>query len=136
MKRLAYWVTTITVALELIVGGIADLAHVGPFALAVVQLGYPTYLLIIIGVFKLLGAIVILLPRFSRLKEWAYSGIIIEMVGASGSLFARNGGMDIIWPLIIALIALVSWALRPPSRTIGILFEKKNYHSADTGQHN
>lgn len=133
MKRLTFWVTTIAVALELIIGGIADLAHAGSFTLAVVQLGYPTYLLTIIGVFKLFGAVAILLPRFPRLKEWAYSGIMIEMIGASGSFIARNGGEDIIWPLIIALIALISWALRPSSRTLGILFEKKCHHSVDAG---
>jgi uncharacterized membrane protein YphA (DoxX/SURF4 family) len=125
MKRLIYWVTTVAVALELLVGGIADLAHAGPFALAVVQLGYPKYLLTIIGVFKLLGTIAILLPRLPRLKEWAYSGIIIEMIGASGSFIARNDGVDIIWPLVIALLALISWALRPPSRTLGIIFAIK-----------
>lgn len=122
MKKLIYWVTTVAVALELFAGGIADLAHAGPFALAVVQLGYPTYLLTIIGAFKLLGTLAILLPRLPRLKEWAYSGILIEMVGASGSLIARSDGVDIIWPLVIALLALISWALRPPGRTLGIVF--------------
>jgi hypothetical protein len=124
MRIPSYWLTTIAVALELIVGGVADLIHAGPYALAVVQLGYPMYLLTILGVFKLLGAIVILVPRFPRLKEWAYAGIIIEMIGASGSLIARSGGIDIIWPLVFALLAFISWALRPPSRTLGVLFKK------------
>ena len=129
LKLIGYWVTTIIVALELLVGGVTDLVH-GPALLfagdpvvfAMEQLGYPVYLLTILGVWKLLGAIALLVPRFPRLKEWAYAGTFFVYVGAAASWAAHGGGLgDLIGPLILAVLTLASWALRPPSRTLGVL---------------
>ena len=130
LKGIGYWATTIIVVLELLAGGVTDLIHgpallfVGePVVLVLAQLGYPVYLLTILGGWKLLGAIVLLMPRFPRLKEWAYAGTFIEMTGAAASWAARGGGMgDLIWPLAFAVLTLASWALRPPSRILGALF--------------
>jgi uncharacterized membrane protein YphA (DoxX/SURF4 family) len=130
LKGIGYWAATAAVALELLTGGVTDLIHGpallfagDPVALVVAQLGYPLYLLTILGVWKLLGAIALLLPRFPRLKEWAYAGIFFEMTGAAASWAARGGGMgDLIWPLAFAVLTLASWALRPPGRTLGVLF--------------
>jgi hypothetical protein len=130
LKGIAYWATTIIVALELLVGGVTDLVHGpallfagDPVVLVLAQLGYPVYLLTILGVWRLLGAIALLLPRFPRLKEWAYAGTFIELTGAAASWAARGGSMgDLIWPLIFAGLTLASWALRPPSRILGVLF--------------
>ncbi len=129
LKGIGYWATTIIVVLELLAGGVTDLIRgpallfVGdPVVLALAQLGYPLYLLTILGVWKLLGAIALLLPRFPRLKEWAYAGTFFVYVGAAASWAARGGGMgDLIVPLILAMLTLASWALRPPSRTLGVL---------------
>jgi uncharacterized membrane protein YphA (DoxX/SURF4 family) len=128
-KMIGYWATTAVVALELLAGGVTDLVRGpallftgDPVVLALAQLGYPVYLLTILGVWKLLGAVALLVPRFPRLKEWAYAGTFIEMTGAAASWAARGGGMgDLIWPLAFAVLALASWALRPPSRTLGVL---------------
>ena len=49
------------------------------------QLGYPMYFFAILGVWKVLGAIAILVPRFPRLKEWAYAGIFFDLTGAAAS---------------------------------------------------
>jgi len=130
MKMIGYWATTAVVALELLAGGVTDLVHgptllfVGePVVLVLAQLGYPVYLLKILGVWRLLGAIALLMPRFPRLKEWAYAGTFIELTGAAASGAARGGGMgDLIWPLAFAVLTLASWALRPPSRILGVLF--------------
>lgn len=129
-KLISYWVTTIFTALELLAGGVTDLMHgrtalvAGePVAEVLAHLGYPVYLLTILGVWKLLGAIVLLAPRFPRLKEWAYAGAFFEMTGAAASWVARGGAMgDLIWPLAFAVLTLASWALRPPSRTLGVIF--------------
>ncbi len=133
-KMISYWVTTIFAALELLAGGVTDLLHgrtalvAGePVALVLAHLGYPVYLLTILGVWKLLGAIVLLAPRFPRLKEWAYAGSFFVYAGAVASGIGR--GLDdpgtFIWPpLIFAVLTLASWALRPPSRTLGVLFPK------------
>jgi hypothetical protein len=132
-KMIGYWGTTIIVVLELLAGGVTDLLH-GPALLFVAdpvvsvlaQLGYPVYLLTILGVWKLLGAVTLLVPRFPRLKEWAYAGEFFAMTGAAASWAARGGGLgDLIVPLIFAVLTLASWALRPPGRTLGVLFQAR-----------
>jgi len=131
LKPIGYWVTTAAIALETLTGGVADLIHGGTDLVAgqpVVQIvtheGYPVYLLAILGVWKLLGGIALLAPRFPRLKEWVYAGIFFELTGALVSGIVRGGDPGtVIWPpLILTTVALASWALRPPSRTLGVLF--------------
>jgi uncharacterized membrane protein YphA (DoxX/SURF4 family) len=132
-KVIGYWATTIFVALELLAGGLTDLVQgrevlvVGqPVDQVMAHLGYPVYLLTILGWWKLLGAIALLVPRFPRLKEWAYAGTFFEMTGAAASLAARGDDAGtIIAPLIVAVLAVASWALRPQSRTLGVLFPVK-----------
>jgi uncharacterized membrane protein YphA (DoxX/SURF4 family) len=137
-KMIIYWISTTIVVLELLAGGITELIH-GPEALvvgepvtqAMTYLGYPVYLLTILGVCKLLGAIALLVPRFPRLKEWAYAGTFFNMTGAVVSWFWRGDSTgDFIWPLIVAVLVLVSWALRPQSRTLGVLFPAKTHAQA------
>lgn len=130
-KVIIYWVTTIFTAFELLAGGVTDLIHGktvlvagDPVAEVLAHLGYPVYLLTILGVWKILGAIALLAPRFPRLKEWAYAGTFFVYAGAVASGIGR--GLDdpgtFIWPpLILAVLALASWALRPQSRTLGVL---------------
>lgn len=129
LKRIGYWVTTAAIALEALAGGVTDLIH-GPALLfagdpivpVMRYLGYPVYLLTILGVWKLLGAIALLAPRFPRLKEWAYAGTFFAYTGAVVSWAAHGDIGDLIAPLALALLTLASWALRPPDRTLGILF--------------
>ena len=129
MKVIGYWATTAAIVLEALAGGVTDLIH-GPALLFVgdpvvsvlKQLGYPVYLLTILGVWKLLGAIALLVPRFPRLKEWAYAGTFFAYVGAAASWAARGDLGDLIVPLALAMLTLASWALRPPDRTLGVLF--------------
>jgi hypothetical protein len=88
----------------------------------VTSLGFPVYILTILGVWKLLGGAILLAPRLPRLKEWAYAGIVFELTGAGVSLAVRGSGAgDIATPLLLAALAMASWALRPPSRTLGSL---------------
>lgn len=130
IKMIGYWATTIIIALELVTGGAADLLRgrallvAGPPVVnALVQLGYPTYLLTILGFWKVLGAVALLAPGFQRLKEWAYAGIVFEMTGAAASWAAcGDKGSNLIASCIFALLAIASWALRPQSRTLGVLF--------------
>jgi uncharacterized membrane protein YphA (DoxX/SURF4 family) len=130
-RTIVYWTTTILVAMPIGSGGLGQVAQylVNPHGVVPV-LGYPMYFFAILGVWKVLGAIAILVPRFPRLKEWAYAGIFFDLTGAAASCAAVGGygayGFHIIAPLIIAGFTLASWALRPPSRTIEILFPAKN----------
>ncbi len=122
-KSLVYWTTTILVAFSMS-GGIAQLARVPGVVDGFVRvLGYPPYFVTILGFWKVLGAIAILVPRFPRLKEWAYAGIFFDLTGASASSAAVGGGaFHILAPLFVAVLAVASWALRPESRILGVLF--------------
>ena len=128
-KMVTYWVVTVLIALETLVGGVTDLIHgrsilvAGPpVADVVTHLGYPLYFVRIIGVWKVLGGIVLLIPGYARLKEWAYAGIFFELSGAAASWLAyeHNAGEAVV-PMGLALLALVSWALRPQDRLLGVL---------------
>ena len=125
-KRIAYWTTTILVAFFIGGGGVAQVAHVKATVDGFVHiLGYPAYFVTILGVWKVLGVIAILVPRFPRLKEWAYAGIFFDLTGAAASSAGAGVygayGFHLIAPLAIAGLMVVSWALRPESRTIGVL---------------
>jgi hypothetical protein len=126
-KNIAYWITTILVAFSMS-GGVAQLARVPGVVDGFVRvLHYPPYFVTILGLWKVLGAIAILVPRFPRLKEWAYAGIFFDLTGAAASSAAVGGGVfHILAPLVVAVLAIASWALRPESRTIGILFPATN----------
>jgi hypothetical protein len=126
-KGIGYWTATTLIALETLAGGVADLGRgagmnvVGGTHVAeiVTGLGYPEYLLTLLGLWKIPGALVLLAPRAPRLKEWAYAGIVFELTGAAGSHLAhRDRARQVITPLVLAGLALTSWALRPPSRTL------------------
>jgi DoxX-like protein len=126
VTRSFYWITTAMIALETLVGGFVDLTHGrtavvrGPLvADLVIGLGYPVYVLSIIGVWKILGAITLIIPRFPRLKEWAYAGMVFELSGAVASLCASGRTADLTPPLFLLVLTLASWALRPSSRTLG-----------------
>ena len=130
-KIITYWTTTVLVAFFIGSGGGAQIwqYHATPHGV-VPLLGYPLYFFAILGIWKVLGAIAILVPRFPRLKEWAYAGIIFDLTGAVASIAAVGEygayAFHIIAPLIIAGLAMASWALRPASRRIGILIPANN----------
>ena len=126
-KNGAYWTTTGLIAFFIGGGGFAQIAQfLGKPHGVVPVLGYPMYFFAILGFWKVLGAIAILVPRFPRLKEWAYAGIFFDLTGAAASCAAVGGSgayaFHVVAPLIIAGFCVTSWALRPQSRTIGILF--------------
>jgi uncharacterized membrane protein YphA (DoxX/SURF4 family) len=120
LRLVAYWITTLLIALEMVVGGSWDLARIHLVRAIMNHLGYPLWLLSILGFWKLAGAFAILIPRFTRLKEWAYAGMFFNYTGATAShLFAGDGPGAWAIPAILALLAVISWALRPPSRVLG-----------------
>jgi uncharacterized membrane protein YphA (DoxX/SURF4 family) len=122
-KVIAYWTTTAILAFVWLTGGAADLAHRPETVEGMVRLGYPLYFVTILGFWKLLGAIAVLAPRFPRLKEWAYAGTFFELTGAVVSQAASGDSVvHIIVPGFFAACAVASWALRPESRRLGVLF--------------
>jgi hypothetical protein len=134
-KSIAYWTTTILIAFFIGGGGVAQMAqYFGKPHSVVPVLGYPMYFFAILGFWKVLGAIAILVPRYPRLKEWAYAGIFFDLTGAAASVVAVGGygayGFHVLAPLILTGVLVASWALRPESRTIGVLFPATNRRPA------
>jgi uncharacterized membrane protein YphA (DoxX/SURF4 family) len=121
IRLIGYWATTAVAAFTLLAAGLLAFVPGGPLAKNLAHLGYPAYLVMILGVWKLLGGIALLVPRFPRLKEWAYAGTFFDYTGAlaSGLYLGRDDPGTFIWlPLILVGITLASWALRPPSRRL------------------
>jgi hypothetical protein len=119
MRTLAYWGSTALSAGLFAVPGVALLARAPHFVHDMAHLGYPDYVLPLLGVWKLLGALVILAPRLARLKEWAYAGMIFDATGAAVSRGVLGDGLlAIAMPLLISGVVLASWALRPAGRTL------------------
>jgi uncharacterized membrane protein YphA (DoxX/SURF4 family) len=90
-RIIAYWVITIIIAAEFAVGGVMDILRLPPFFAIVKHLGYPGYFSVILGAWKVLGAVAVLAPRFPRLKEWAYAGLVFIYTGAAASRLAVGG---------------------------------------------
>ena len=117
VRTIAYWIFTLLVAFEMMAGGIWDLLRIEYVRVVMAHLGYPMYLLTIIGVWKIPCAIVLFLPGFLRLKEWAYAGAVFNYTGAAAShFFAGYAGMAP--PLVLVAITLISWELRPRTRQL------------------
>jgi hypothetical protein len=119
-KHITYWVVTVLLCFCLL-GGFGQLFQVKEVVEGFAPLGYPTYFISIIGCWKILAIIALLVPRFPLLKEWAYAGVLFVMTGASVSQFMVNtSSFHIIAPLLITALALCSWYLRPADRRIVI----------------
>jgi hypothetical protein len=125
-RVIGYWVTTGTLAFALLAGGAADLAHLPAIDTGMTHLGYPLYFTTILGAWKIPGALVLLAPRLPRLKEWAYAGAFFNMSGAVLShIMSGDTFVQFLAPLVFSACVIVSWSLRPESRTLGTLFAPK-----------
>lgn len=133
--KIIYWGSTIWLALGLLGSGIQQFLRVEatgalapPFAWGIVEMGYPVYVLTILGLWKFLGAIAILTPKLPLLKEWAYAGIFFLFTGALFSHVASGHPWYELFPATILLIlTILSWYFRPADRTLNPLIRKKQY---------
>lgn len=119
-NKIIYWIATIWLALGMVSTGIVQLLNQkeGPGAVdSMTQLGYPMYLLIMIGVWKILGVIAVLIPKYPLLKEWAYAGFFFVMSGAIVSHLAVKDTASEIFPaLLLLVLTIISWYFRPSDR--------------------
>jgi len=119
VKNIAYWVTTVFGPASFVIGGFLHLTLTPDVVATLHHLGYPTYFALILGLGKLLGAVAIVIPRFPRLKEWAYAGFFFDLTSAAFSRAAAgDSAVDIIAPLLFLALVMASWALRPASRRL------------------
>ena len=121
-KKIIYWIATLWLALGMAATGIGQLLKLSTGQGAVEQithLGYPVYLLTLLGAWKFLGSAAVLVPRFPRLKEWAYAGFFFAMTGAIFSHAVSGDAVTLMLPaLLLLVLTMVSWYLRPASRKI------------------
>jgi uncharacterized membrane protein YphA (DoxX/SURF4 family) len=102
--KVAYWIVTILMAALMTLSAVPDIILMPEALKMFAHLGYPSYLLPFIGVAKILGVVAVLIPRFPRLKEWAYAGLAFDVIGALYSHLSI-GDPPSIW--IFAMVALV-----------------------------
>lgn len=117
-KTVIYRVATGLLAFELCLGGVWDILRTPQVRGIIDRLGYPEYFLVILGIWKLLGAVAVVVPRFPRLKEWAYAGVVFDLTGALASNVV-SGVTDIgtlAYLVLMMGITAASWGLRPASR--------------------
>ena len=118
---IGYWITT-GILVFCLTGGIFELLSLSMTVDGITRLGYPAYIVPVLGLGKVLAIAAISWPGFPRLKEWAYAGIFFNMVGAAASHIAsRDPAWSIVVTIVIAALTLVSWALRPQSRRLGAI---------------
>jgi hypothetical protein len=118
-KLIWYWIITAILSFCIFTGGLFQALQLKGVVEGFKPLGYPAYFISIIGVWKVLGIIAILLPNFKLLKEWAYAGIFFTMTGAVISHIASNDiHAQIIAPAVLAVFTVLSWYLRPQDRKI------------------
>jgi len=116
LKTFAYWGATGLAAFVFFSGGLADLLRAPAVIAGMSHLGYPSYFALILGAWKVLGALAIVAPRFPRLKEWAYAGMFFDLTGAAFShAAAGDPAGKVMVPLVILGLVGASWALRAPS---------------------
>jgi uncharacterized membrane protein YphA (DoxX/SURF4 family) len=116
-NKLIYWISTVWLALGMLSTGIVQLLKPEEEIAKITHLGYPVYFLTLLGVWKILGVAAVLIPKFPRLKEWAYAGFFFAMSGAAVSHIALGDSANEIFPsLLLLLLTLVSWYFRPADR--------------------
>lgn len=125
IKRMAYWGFTLWVGLVAVGPGVLDLLDLPPVLRMLLHLGYPRYFADLLGAWKVLGGIVLLLPGCPLVKEWAYAGMFFEFSSAVVSHIAvGDGAVAVLWPSMFAAVLVASWSLRPPSRRLTLRRER------------
>jgi len=115
--KIIYWIATIWLALGMTSTGIVQLMKLKEEADMMAHLGYPVYFLTIIGVWKILGVLAILMPKFPLLKEWAYAGFFFTMSGAVFSHIALGDSpKEFFGPVLLLVLIVLSWYFRPAER--------------------
>jgi len=118
-NKIIYWIATLWLSLGMTATGIVQLIQNKDEVAMFSRLGYPMYLLVIIGVWKMLGVIAVLAPKFPLVKEWAYAGFFFVMTGAVISHLAINDApKELFGPILLIVLTIVSWYFRPANRKL------------------
>ena len=116
-QKVIYWISTVWLALGMTSTGVVQLFKLKADVDQMTRLGYPVYLLTTLGVWKILGVVAVLIPKYPVLKEWAYAGFFFAMSGAVISHLVSRDPVSQIFPaLLLLVLTMVSWYFRPASR--------------------
>ena len=117
--KIIYWIATLWLALGMLSSGIVQVFQMKTEVDFITQLGYPVYFLVILGIWKILGFVAILIPKCPLLKEWAYAGFFFTMSGALASHIASKDSIGEMVPaLLLLILTVVSWRFRPADRRL------------------
>jgi hypothetical protein len=118
-NKIIYWVATLWLSLGMVSTGIVQIIRMKEEVDLFNHLGYPIYFLTLLGVWKLLGVVAVLIPKFPLLKEWTYAGFFFAMSGALVSHVALgDSAKEMFGPILLLLLTVVSWYFRPADRKI------------------
>ncbi|CCH02666.1 hypothetical protein FAES_4667 [Fibrella aestuarina BUZ 2] len=124
-KRMAYWIITGFLAMAMIGGGFAQFIQAKVNADGFIRLGYPLYSMKLIGLWKMAGGLMLVIPGYRLVKEWAYAGFFFLLTGAVSSHIA-SGDAFYQWvaSFVFAILTVLSWYLRPANRRLQTTHEK------------
>ncbi|MDA0637534.1 DoxX family protein [Nonomuraea sp. MCN248] len=125
-RNITYWVSTLVLASGLVGSGVQQVlrsegegALAPPYAWGIVELGYPVYVLTLLGTWKILGAVAIVAPGYPLVKEWAYAGLGFLLTGGMFSHLASGDPWYQLLPAFFLLVLTVlSWHFRPAGRRL------------------
>ena len=118
-NKIIYWVATLWLALGMLSTGIVQLIKMQAEVDKITKLGYPLHLLTLLGIWKILGVVAILVPKFPLFKEWAYAGFFFAMSGAIvAHLAVGDEAKELFGPTLLLVLTVVSWYFRPADRKV------------------
>jgi hypothetical protein len=125
-NKIIYWISTLWLSLGMVSTGLVQLSRAEaegalapPGVYGIKHLGYPVYFLTILGIWKILGVVALLIPKFPLLKEWAYAGFFFLTTGAIFSHIATGNPVTEIFPsLLLLALTIISWFFRPSNRKV------------------
>ena len=120
-RNTLYWLVTGAFCAFLGFSGLAHLLRLPFLVESMSALGYPVYVMSILGAAKLLGVIALLAPGRPLLKEWAYAGFVFNLLGATAThIFVGDPPSETAPPIFLLALAVASYALRPASRRLPV----------------
>jgi uncharacterized membrane protein YphA (DoxX/SURF4 family) len=115
-RKVTYWVSTGLVAALSVFAGYAYLSGSPQAVQGFAHVGYPQQLRIILGIAKLVGTIILVVPGLGKLKEWAYAGFTFAWISAFVAHYLAKDGAEAFLPLLLLLLLAISYVTRPASR--------------------
>jgi len=119
-RKVAYWVSTSIMVALMLFDSVLYLSGVAAAVEGFTHLGYPQHLRIILGIVKLAGAVVLIVPGLRLLKEWAYAGFTFAWILASIAHYLAGDGIKAITPVVLLVFLIASYVTRPSDRRLAV----------------